>query len=68
MRLSLVLNLAHGAIDYDESVDPTGDGQADARFYEVVAQAEAARLNPQSTRSELEQHKNALERIHTFVE
>lgn len=61
--LALWLNFANGSIGYDELVDTTGDGTADTELSEVLASAEAARLEPGATTAELEHHKDVLERI-----
>lgn len=57
------LNFANGALDLDELVDTDGDGIADTAFEDVVATAEAVRLDPSSTTAQLNEQKRILERI-----
>jgi hypothetical protein len=61
--LAALLNFANGSVGWAELVDTDGDGVDDTAFSAVIAAAEAARVNPASTTSELEAHKNLLERI-----
>ncbi|MDP2674584.1 MAG: PKD domain-containing protein [Dehalococcoidia bacterium] len=61
--LAAWLNFANGSLGYDEMVDTDGDGVADTVFADAMAAAEAVRLDPTSTRSELEAQKNILESI-----
>jgi hypothetical protein len=61
--LAAWLNFANGAIGYDEMVDTSGNGIADTSFAQAVETAETVRLNPASTRAQLEAQKDILERI-----
>jgi hypothetical protein len=61
--LAAWLNFANGAIGYDELVPSMEGGPADTPFSDVIAAAEAVRLNPAATRAELEEQKNILEAI-----
>ena len=63
--LAVWLNFANGGYDLDSQVDTTGDGVADVSFANAVAQAEAVRLNPGSTRAEILAQKDILELIVT---
>jgi serine protease len=57
------LNFAHGALTLTTLVDTDGVGGADTPFGTVIAQAEAARLNPATAPAVLLAFKNMLERI-----
>jgi hypothetical protein len=46
-------NFANGSVGWTELVDVTGDGVVDMTFGDAMQQAEAVRLNPASTKSEL---------------
>ncbi|MFO7778125.1 MAG: hypothetical protein R6V28_07235 [Nitriliruptoraceae bacterium] len=59
------VNVASGAIGYDELVDTSGDGVGDTPFNEVLAVAEEARLDPVTDSVELEGHKDILEKMNT---
>lgn len=61
--LTAWLNFAHGAFTLTTMVDTDGVGGADTPFGTVVAQAEAARLNPGTAPAVLLAFKNMLERI-----
>ena len=61
--LALWLNLVNGAVGYGELVDTDGNGTLDTAASTVLANAEAVRLNPASTSSELLAQKNILERV-----
>ena len=62
--LTAWLNLANGAVAFDEPVlDANGDGTLDTTFGEVVAGAEAVRLDPTSTRAEVASQQRILHRI-----
>jgi hypothetical protein len=61
--LTAWLNFANGAFDLGELVDADGDGSPDTAFGDVIEEAEDVRLDPTSTRAELEQQKDILERI-----
>ncbi|MDQ3547836.1 MAG: hypothetical protein M3439_03365, partial [Chloroflexota bacterium] len=61
--LAAWLNFANGAYTLTEMVDTNGDGIDDTTFGAALATAEAVRLNPASTRAQLEAQKNILERI-----
>ncbi len=61
--LAAWLNFANGAIDLDTLFDTDGDAVPDVSFADIVTAAEAARLNPATTKEELEGHKDVLEGI-----
>jgi hypothetical protein len=61
--LAAWLNFANGAIGYDQLVDTDDDGQADTSFGEVMAQAEAARLDPAATDTEIDALIARLQRL-----
>lgn len=61
--LAAWLNLASGAIAWDEVVDTTGDGVPDTAFLTAVTTAESVRLDPTATKAELEVQKDILETI-----
>lgn len=57
------LNFAHGSIGWFDLVDTDGDGSPDMPFHEVIAAAEALRLDPNAGRAELLAYEDVLERI-----
>lgn len=59
--LTAWLNFANGAFALDEPVDTDGDGVTDTVFGDLMADAEALRLNPARTRAELLALKDVLE-------
>ena len=61
--LVLWLNHASGAIGYGELVDTDKDGVADTPLHDVMAAAEAARLDPASTPRELQVYAAMLHHI-----
>ena len=61
--LAVWLNFANGAIEYDELVDTDFDLVPDTELITFLCAAEAARLNPATTDSELEDLKDLLEAI-----
>ncbi len=61
--LTAWLNVAHGAFTLTTVVDTDGVGGADTPFGTVMAQVEAARLNPATAPAVLLAYKNMLERI-----
>jgi hypothetical protein len=61
--LAAWLNFANGAVSLTTMVDTDGKGGVDTLFGNVIAAAEAARLNPASTSEQLLALKNILERI-----
>jgi hypothetical protein len=61
--LAAWLNLANGAFDLTTQVDTTGDGVPDVSFANAVAQAEAVRSNPASTKAQILAQKDILENI-----
>lgn len=62
------LNLANGAVDYhQEVVDTDRDGTPDATFAEAVATAEAVRLDPTSTRAEINEQRRLIHQINRFA-
>lgn len=61
--LAALLNFANGAVDYDALIDTNGDGVADTAFSDVIAQAEAVRLDPEATTPAVLAQKDLLERF-----
>jgi len=61
--LAVWLNFANGTIEYDELVDTDFDLAPDTELVTFLCAAEAARLNPATTDSDLEDLKNLLEAI-----
>jgi hypothetical protein len=61
--LALWLNFANGAIDYDTLVDTDFDDVPDTPLLDVLCAAEAARLNPATPASVLENWKNIVEAV-----
>jgi hypothetical protein len=61
--LGALLNFANGAVEWDQLIDTDGDLIGDTAFSDMIAAAEAVRLNPASIREELEAQKNLLELI-----
>jgi PKD domain len=66
--LAAWLNFANGAVALTELVDTDGNGTADTTFWAAVQAAEAVRLDPTATRSQLEAQKNILEQINLIDE
>lgn len=61
--LATWLNVAHGSQGWFDPVDVDGDGIAETPFHMAIAQAEAVRLDPTTTRDELLAWEGVLERI-----
>jgi serine protease len=61
--LTAWLNFANGGLRYGQLVDTDGNGSADTAFSDVIGTAEAVRLNPSSTATQLDTQKDILERI-----
>ena len=61
--LAVWLNFANGAIEYDELVDTDFDNVPDTELITFLCAAEAARLDPLTPDSELEDLKDLLEAI-----
>lgn len=61
--LATWLNVAHGSLAINQLVDTDGDAVVDARLLDVLQAAEAARMDPQSTRSQLLGWEDVLQRI-----
>ena len=67
--LAAILNLADGGVDYHQIVvDSDGDGTADTTFADAVATAEAVRLDPDSTRAEIDEQRRLIHQINQFAE
>jgi hypothetical protein len=66
--LAVWLNFANGAYGWTDLVDTDGDKAGDTPFSDAVQAAEAVRLDPTSTDSDLETQKNILESINTMHE
>lgn len=60
--LAAWLNFANGAIEFDRMVDTNGDRVADTRFLAAIRAAETLRLDPASTRTQLDRQKVIVER------
>jgi hypothetical protein len=61
--LAAWLNFANGVIGFADPVDTDGDGVNDTTFGAALLAAETIRLNPASTRAQILQQKDILERI-----
>lgn len=61
--LAAWLNFANGGFLYGELVDTDGNGSDDTAFSDVMAAAEAVRLNAASTEAALHAQRDVLERI-----
>ena len=59
--LAAWLNFANGAIDWNRLVDTNGDKVVDTRFLTAMVNAETLRLNPNSTRRQLDAMKLKIE-------
>jgi hypothetical protein len=66
--LAAWLNLANGAIEYDELVDTDFDMVPDTELLVVLCDAEAARTNPSTPDSELEMWKDIIEGVNLLDE
>lgn len=60
------LNFANGAFAWDQMVDTDADGEVDTLFSDVMTTAEMVRLDPESTRHELEMQKDLLEMVNEY--
>ena len=60
--LAAWLNFANGAIEWNRLVDTNGDKTADTPFLIAIETAESLRLNPTTTRNQLEAMKRIIER------
>ena len=61
--LTVWLNFANGSIEYLELLDTDQDGMGDTSFADVVAAAEAVRLDPGATDKEIREQTNILHHI-----
>jgi hypothetical protein len=61
--LTVWLNLANGAVEWDELVDTNRDGAADTVFHVAVETAETVRLNPASTNAQFDIQRSILQSI-----
>ncbi len=61
--LTVWLNFANGAVEWDELVDTNRDGTADTVFHVAVETAEAVRLDPASTKAQLDAQRAILQSI-----
>ncbi|WP_448002736.1 PKD domain-containing protein [Agromyces bauzanensis] len=59
--LAAWLNFANGAIEWDRPVDTDRDRRADTPFLDAMVSAESLRIDPDSTRQELDAMKKILE-------
>jgi hypothetical protein len=60
--LAALLNLANGAVGWDQLIDTDGDSLGDTAFSDVIVAAEAVRTGPH-TDAELEAQKDLLEAV-----
>ena len=58
------LNFANGGIEWGEMIDTDNNGSLDTAFADVMANAEAVRLNPASTEAQLRAQRQLLQKIH----
>ena len=61
--LTAWLNFANGGVEYLEMLDTDGNGSLDTSFIDVMTNAENVRLNPASTRAQLQAQRDILTRI-----
>jgi hypothetical protein len=61
--LAVWLNFANGAVGFGDLVDTDDDGVPDTPFAQAVADAEAVRLDPTSSKAEILDQKDILEAI-----
>jgi hypothetical protein len=61
--LTVWLNFANGAIEYLELLDTDKDGVGDTLFGDVVAAAEAVRLDAAATDEEIREQTNILHHV-----
>ena len=61
--LTVWLNFANGAVEWDELVDTNRDGTADTVFHVAMETAEAVRLNPASTNAQFDAQRAILQSI-----
>ncbi len=67
--LAALLNLANGGVDYHQAVvDADRDGTPETTFADAVMTAEAVRLDPDSTRKEIDEQRRLLHQINRFVD
>lgn len=56
-------NFANGGVEYQEMLDTNRNGVVDTPFAEVMANAESVRIDPSSTRTELQGQRDLLTRV-----
>ncbi len=61
--LTVWLNFANGALEYDDLVDTDSDHEPDTELITFLCAAEAARLDPSTTDAEIRSLKNLLNKI-----
>jgi len=61
--LAAWLNFADGRVALDDMVDADGKKGLDITFGQLITEAEAVRLDPASTKAQLNEQKNRLERV-----
>ena len=61
--LTVWLNFANGAIDYTELLDTDRDGSGDTSFADVMAAAEAVRLDPNASDEQLREWTNIVHHV-----
>ena len=59
--LAAWLNFANGAVEWNRLVDTNGDKTPDTRFLDAITAAERLRLDPSTTRTQLDRQKTILE-------
>ena len=59
--LAVWLNFANGAVEWNRLVDTNGDKTPDTRFLDAITAAERLRLDPNTTRIQLDRQKTILE-------
>jgi hypothetical protein len=64
--LATLLNFANGSLELDELVDTDFDLVPDTALYAVIVNAEMVRLDPLSTKAQLEEQRNILEAINVL--
>ena len=60
--LAAWFNFANGAVDWDRLVDTDGDRRVDTQFLTAITAAETLRIDPNTTRKDLEAMKRIVER------
>ncbi|MEO6711903.1 MAG: multicopper oxidase domain-containing protein, partial [Mycobacteriales bacterium] len=61
--LAAWINFANGGVEYNEMLDTDNNGSLDTSFITVMTNAELVRLNPASTKAQLQVQRDILTRI-----